>query len=112
MVNTAFLRDEPDVHLGDRLSFKINGRKVTIQVVGIVNEKMAPASIYVNDAYFGKMLGGVGRTNNLWVATAPGTSQEEIKEDLEAKFEQAGLAVVSLKTTRMSAALSNFTSAS
>ena len=44
VVNTAFLRDEPDVHLGDHLSFKINGRKVTIQVVGIVNEKMAPAS--------------------------------------------------------------------
>ena len=53
----------------------------------------------MNDAYFGKILSGVGRTNNLWVATAPGTSPEKIKEELEAKFEQAGLAVVSLKTT-------------
>ncbi|HSB01922.1 MAG TPA: ABC transporter permease, partial [Anaerolineales bacterium] len=66
VVNTAFLRDEPDVHVGGPLSLKINGRKVTAQVVGIVDEKMAPAGIYVNDAYFGKMLGGVGRTNNLW----------------------------------------------
>jgi putative ABC transport system permease protein len=99
VVNDAFLRDEPDVRLGDELMFKLNGRKVTMQVVGIVKEKMAPAGIYVNDSYFGQMLGGVGRTNNLWVVTVPGTSQESIKADLEAKFEQAGLAVVYLKTT-------------
>jgi putative ABC transport system permease protein len=99
VVNAAFLRDEADVQLGDHVSFEINGRKVTAQVVGIVNEKMSPAGIYVNDSYFGKLLGGVGRTNNLWVETIPGTSEENIKEDLEAQFEHAGLAVVSLKTT-------------
>jgi len=100
VVNDAFLRDEPEVRLSDSLLFKINGHKTTVQVVGIVNEKMAPARIYVNDSYFGKMLGGVGRTNNLWVVTLAGKPQENIKEDLEAKFEQAGLAVVYLKTTR------------
>jgi putative ABC transport system permease protein len=99
VVNTAFLRDEPDVHLGDRLAVKINGRKITVQVVGIVNEKMAPASLYVNDSYFGKMLGGVGRMSSLLVVIAPGASQENVKEELEAKFEQAGLSVVYLKTT-------------
>ena len=86
VVNTAFLRAETDVRLGDRLSLKINGRKLNAQVVGIVDEKMAPASIYVNDSYFGKILGGVGRTNNLWVTTAPGRSQEKIKEELEVKI--------------------------
>jgi putative ABC transport system permease protein len=99
VVNEAFLRDEEDVQLGDQLSFEINGRNVSVRVVGIVNEKMSPAGIYVNDLYFGKMLGGVGRTTNLWVETVPGTSEENITEDLEAQFEQAGLAVVSLKTT-------------
>jgi putative ABC transport system permease protein len=99
VVNAAFLRDEEDVQLGDQLSFEINGRNVSVQVVGIVNEKMSPAGIYVNDLYFGKMLGGVGRTTNLWVKTIPGASEEKITEDLEARFEQAGLAVVSLKTT-------------
>jgi putative ABC transport system permease protein len=99
VVNDAFMRDESDVHFGDDLLFKINERKVTLHVVGIVKEKMAPAGIYVNDSYFGKMLGGVGRTNNLWVVTVPGTPQESIKENLEAQFEQAGLAVVYLKTT-------------
>jgi putative ABC transport system permease protein len=98
VVNDAFLRDESDVQLGDHLSFEINGRNVTAQVVGIVNEKMAPAGIYVNDLYFGKMLGGVGRTNKLWVETVPGEPEEKITENIEAQFEQAGLAVVSLKT--------------
>ena len=98
VINSAFLRDEPDVRLGDSLPFKINGRKFTLQVVGIVNEKMAPASIYVNDSYFGKILGGVARTNNLWVTTTPDELPKSIKENLEAAFEQAGLAVVSLKT--------------
>jgi len=99
VVNTAFLREEPDVQLNDTLPLELNGRKITVQVAGIVNEKMAPAGIYVNDSYFGKMLGGVGRTNDLWVAIAPGASQEDIKEELEAKFEQAGLSVIYLRTT-------------
>ncbi|MGE5777497.1 MAG: FtsX-like permease family protein [Chloroflexota bacterium] len=99
VVNTAFLRDETDVRLGDRLSLKINGRKITSQVVGIVDERMAPASLYVNDSYFGKILGGLGRTSDLWVSTDQGRSQPEIKEELEAKFEQANMAVTYLKTT-------------
>lgn len=99
VINEAFLRDEPDVRLGDALAFKINGRQITAQVVGIVNEKMSPAGIYVNDSYFGKLLGGVSRTNNLWVTMEPGRSSEDIKQELEAEFEQAGLAVVSLKST-------------
>lgn len=98
VVNDAFLRDETDIQLNDLVSFKIDGRNVTAQVVGIVSEKMAPAGIYVNDSYFAKFLGGVGRTNNLWVQTTPGGLPENIKENLEAEFEQAGLSVVSLKT--------------
>jgi putative ABC transport system permease protein len=34
------------------------------------------------------------------VRIAPGASQESLKEELEAKFEQAGLSVVYLRTTR------------
>jgi len=35
VVNDEFLRDEPDIRLGDRSYSKINGRKVTLQVIGI-----------------------------------------------------------------------------
>ena len=98
VINDAFLRDEPDVQLGDNVSFKINGRKLTLQIVGIVSEKLAPSSIYVNDAFFAKRLGGFGQVSNLWVQTAPDVSPENIKENLEAQFEQANLAVSTLKT--------------
>jgi putative ABC transport system permease protein len=64
VVNDAFLRDEPDIRLGDSMPFKVDGRKITLQVVGIVDEKMAPSSIYVNDTFFAKTMGGVGRAGN------------------------------------------------
>ncbi len=98
VVNDAFLRDEPDIRLGDSILFKIEGRKVTLEVVGIVDEKMSPSSIYLNDAFFAKTFGGVGRVGNLWVQTAPGVSPENIKRNLEAQFEQASLSVLSLET--------------
>ena len=41
----------------------------------------------------------MSRTNNLWVVTDTSKSQEKIKEELEAQFEQASLAVTYLKTT-------------
>jgi putative ABC transport system permease protein len=99
VVNDAFLRDEPDISLGNIVLFKINGKKLTLHVVGIVDEKMAPSSIYVSDTFFAKTMGGVGRTSNLWVQTAAGVPPENIKKNLEAQFEQADISVLSLKTT-------------
>jgi putative ABC transport system permease protein len=98
VVNSALLRDQPDIHLGDQLSFKINGRKLTLQVIGIVNEKMAPAGMYMSAAFFAKKLGDVGRVSNLWVQTVAKMSPEVVKKDLEAQFEQADISVASLKT--------------
>jgi len=40
---------------------------VTLQVIGIAREKMAPASLYVTDSYYVSALGGTGRANHAWV---------------------------------------------
>ncbi len=98
VVNDVFLRDEPDVALGDEVAFEINGRKVTLQIVGIVRQGMAPATLYLNESYFAETLGNVGRVNNLWVVTDPGELPTEISKFLEAQFEQANLNITSLKT--------------
>jgi len=98
VVNDAFLRDEPDVRLGDRVLFRINGRKITLPVVGVVQEKMTPSKVYLNDAYYAKILGDLGRANRMWVATAPGESPENLTKSLEARFEQAGLRVATITT--------------
>jgi putative ABC transport system permease protein len=99
VINDAFLRDEPDIRVGDSVLFKINGQKLSLQVAGIVEENMAPPRIYMNLAFFANMAGGVGRASDLWVQTTSEIPTENLKRDLEAQFEQAGLSVLSLKTT-------------
>ena len=98
VINDALLRDEPDVHLGDRVLFKINGRNVTLRVVGVVEEKMTTDGMYLNDAYYGKVIGNVGRINNAWVMTEPGLPLDRAAPALEAQFEKANFYVSSLTT--------------
>ncbi len=98
VVNDAFLRDEPDVRLGDRVLFRINGRKTPLQIVGVVRQEMTPSEIYLNQSYYDRLLGNLGRSNNLWVATAPGAVPDELVKHLEARFEQAGVRVASITT--------------
>lgn len=93
IINDAFLRDEPDIRVNDRVLFKIDGRKITLLIAGVVREKMSPARIYVTDAYFVRMVGDIGRTNRTWVATDSAQQAQNIKTALEARFEQAGMRV-------------------
>ncbi len=59
---------------------------------------MTPSKVYLNDAYYAKILGDLGRANRMWVATAPGESPENLTKSLEARFEQAGLRVATITT--------------
>ncbi len=98
VVNDSFLRNNPNIQLGDRVPFKINGKNVTLQVVGIVEEKMSPDGIYLNDSYYGKTFGGVGTIDSIWGATDPNQALDEVAPDLEKQLENAGLHVSSLTT--------------
>jgi hypothetical protein len=73
VVNTALLRDEPDLQLGDELTLKfekcercdgvekVEEQETTWQIVGIFEESMAPPTVYVNNSAFTRAAGGVGR---------------------------------------------------
>ena len=78
--------------------FKINGRNVTLQVVGVVEEKMATDGMYLNDAYYGKVIGDVDHVNNAWIMTSAGQPLETIASTLEGQLEQANVHVASLTT--------------
>ncbi|MEW5961090.1 MAG: ABC transporter permease, partial [Chloroflexota bacterium] len=109
VVNTALLRDEPDLKLGDKIVLKfercelcdgvekVEERETTWQIVGIFEETMAPPTIYVNNSAFTHVAGGVGRATTVWVMTA----QREVEfvtkviKELERQFEQADLRVKS-----------------
>lgn len=96
VINDAFQRNEPDIRLGDVVPFKIDGRKLTLRVVGVVREKMAPARLYLNDTYYSKMLGGGSKPNNVWLATDQRVEPADFKKALNAQFEQANLHVASV----------------
>lgn len=114
VVNTALLRDEPDLQLGDelRLKFekceqcdgieKVEEQETTWQIVGIFEETMAPSTVYVNNSAFTRAAGGVGRATTVWATTAQHDIEfvNKIAKNLERQFEHADLQISSTKTIR------------
>jgi putative ABC transport system permease protein len=114
VVNTALLRDEPDLALGDELVLEfaqcercdgletVEERETTWRIAGIFEETMAPPTVYANNAAFTRVAGGVGRASTVWLKT---TQPEvgfvaNVAKDLESRFEQAGLRITSSQTLR------------
>src|SRR5262249_26605379 len=56
VVNTEFLKKEPDVKLGDELRVKVAGKKTTLRVVGIADILFDNPTVYVNQSYFGQVV--------------------------------------------------------
>lgn len=114
VVNTALLRDEPDLRLGDELTLKfekcercdgmekIEEQETTWQIVGIFEESMAPPTVYVNNSAFTRAAGGVGRATTVWVTTAQHDVEFVTKaaRNLEQQFEHADLQIRSTTTIR------------
>ncbi|MCL4299884.1 MAG: ABC transporter permease [Anaerolineae bacterium] len=114
VVNSALLREEPDLKLGDELVLKFekceqcNGietleeRETRWQIVGIFEEAMAPSTVYVNNSAFTHAAGGVGRATTLWVTTAEHELEfvTQTAKALERQFEQADIGINSSQTLR------------
>jgi putative ABC transport system permease protein len=114
VINTALLRDEPDLKMGDKLVLQfercqrcdsveaLKKRDTTWQIVGIFEETMAQSSVYVNDSAFTRVAGGVGRATSLWLMTEQHEADAitEVAKNLEGQFEQADLQIKSTKTIR------------
>lgn len=114
VVNTTLLRDEPDLKLGDELALKFetceqcNGvetleeRETRWQIVGIFEEALAPATVYVNNSAFTHAAGGVGQATTLWAMTAQPEIEfvTKVAKDLEQRFEQADIRINSAQTIR------------
>jgi len=114
VVNTALLRDEPDLKLGAELVLKfemceqcdgietLEERETRWQIVGIFEEALAPATVYVNNSAFAHAAGGMGQATTLWAMTAQPEIEfvTKVAKDLEQKFEQAGIRINSTQTIR------------
>lgn len=114
VVNTAWLRDEPDLKVGDELVLKfercelcdgverLEEQETSWQIVGIFEETLAPPTVYVNNSAFTRVAGGVGRVTTAWVMTAQHDVEfvAEVAKELEQQFQQTDLRVRSTQTLR------------
>ncbi|MBI1878094.1 MAG: ABC transporter permease [Chloroflexi bacterium] len=114
VVNTALLRDEPDLKLGDEIVLKfkrcercdgverVEEQETTWQIVGVFEETLAPPTVYVNNSAFTRVAGGVGRATTVWVMTAQPEVEfvTKVAKELERQFKQADLRVKSAQTIR------------
>lgn len=101
VVNTDFLRNEPDVAVGDRLVLLIDNRKAEWTVVGTIRGVLSGPTVYINYPYYAEVVRNVDRAGSVQVVTAQHTpaAQAEVARALEAQFERAGLRVGSIQTT-------------
>ena len=57
VVNTMFLKDEPDIKVGSDLKLKLNGRETDWQVVGIVSGTPPTPLLHANYPYMARLMG-------------------------------------------------------
>jgi putative ABC transport system permease protein len=101
VVNTYFLKDEPDIGVGDEMTLKLGRDETAWRVVGIAGKTPPTPMAFVNQPYYAELTGAVGRAGTVIVATEQHdpASQTRIAEGLEKHFEAAGLRVASTLTS-------------
>jgi putative ABC transport system permease protein len=100
VVNTYFLKDDPDIGVGDDMVLAIDGDESSWRVVGIMKGPPAPMA-YVNFDYLARVTGGAGRAGVVFLQTSrhDAAYHARIEKNLEEHFERAGLNVSSTMTS-------------
>jgi putative ABC transport system permease protein len=93
VVNTEFIKKQPDVKLGDEIRVKVAGKKTMLRVVGIADILFDQPSVYVNQLYFSQVVGDVGTSSQAQVLTErhDGAFQAQVAKLIEERFKQQGI---------------------
>jgi putative ABC transport system permease protein len=93
VVNSEFLKNEPDVKLGDEIRVKVAGKTMLLRVVGIADILFEPPSVYVNQPYFSRVIGQVGKASQAQVLTEHHDSafQAQVAKAVEEQLKRQGL---------------------
>ena len=93
VVNTIFLRGEPDLGIGDDVILKIEGEESTWRIVGIAQGGQVVGMVFANYEAFARVIGEVGRAEWLMVLTDEHdlSFQEVVLRNLEETFEKLGM---------------------
>ena len=102
VVNTDFIREEPDIQVGDTIHLKIGDEDADWQVVGINTKQYSTPIIYVGLDDLGRATNQVGLANRV-VLRLENNASPEIEaaqaEAIEERYKRAGL-LVTATTTR------------
>lgn len=113
VVSSNYLsRKEPGTRLGDEIVLSIDGEEYSWRIVGVSKEFMSPiepATGYVNYDAFARIVGKVGRVDNLQVTTAQHDPafQQQIVRELEQRTSKANLRVRLIESTSEKRAILN-----
>ncbi len=100
VLNTLYLKDEPDIQIGDMVTLDIEGKEREWEVVGIVKGVMTGSIAYVNRPFLARELNYVGQTGGLQIiaTNASPAAQKALALRLKEHFEAAGYQVGGTET--------------
>jgi putative ABC transport system permease protein len=100
VINTEFLKKQPDVKLGDEIRIKVAGKSTTLRVVGIADILFDQPAVYVNQPYFSRVVGDVGTSSQAQVLTErhDGAFQSQVAKVIEERLKGQGLELGSTLT--------------
>lgn len=95
VINTEVTRKEKDLKVGDQITLKVDDRKTTWTVVGIVQGVMTGPIAYANFPYVSEITGLVGRTTSIRIVTDTHDTKSvmEAGARLKEQLDQKGLKV-------------------
>lgn len=71
VINTAVLEPdvEPDIKIGDEITFRIEGRDISWRVVGVVQSVLSGPLTYANRSYLERVTNDIGRAGSVQIVT-------------------------------------------
>ncbi len=100
VLNTLYLKDEPDIEVGDMIKLDIEGQEHEWEVVGIVKGVMTGSIVYANRPYLARELNFVGRAAGIQVIATNDSpeAQKALARRLKEHFETGGFQVSGTET--------------
>ncbi len=100
VVNTEVLKKEPDIRVGDDIVLKILGQETTLRVVGVTDMMVDAPMVYVNQSYFDRVVGQVGKASEVHVMTQQhdGAFQAQVAKLVEAQLKRDHLEIANIET--------------
>lgn len=100
VVNSSFLKDEPDVGIGDAITLKFKDKEIDWEIVGVATAQGIGALVYVDSSFLSGELGQKGLASRVVVETTDHEPafQTDVAKRLEKHFRDVNINVSTIDT--------------